>query len=197
MLLNANPPNLALVGEILSDIVRDEQRASDIIVGLRNLLHNRTEDDLRSFDLNDAVREVVKVVSPEVAQRGVVLRTVLATDPLPVKCDPIHLQQVILNLVMNGMDAMDNQPEPHNLTIRTSKDPSAAFVKARISDSGKGIGEGDLSRIFEAFVTGKPQGTGLGLPIARTILENYGGDIWAESRARGATFSFTLPLVKS
>ena len=86
MLLKANPPDLAQIGEILSDIVRDEQRASDIIVGLRNLLNNRTEADLRSFDLNDTVREVVKIVSPEIEKREVILRTGLAPEALPVRC---------------------------------------------------------------------------------------------------------------
>src|SRR5262249_26048593 len=121
MLLKANPPDLAQVSAILSDIVRDEQRVSEIILGLRNLLKNRTEGDLRPRDLNDAVRDVVRIVSPEITRRGIVLRTVLAAEALPVKCDPIHLQQVILNLVMNGIDAMEGEPPPHNLTIRTQR----------------------------------------------------------------------------
>jgi signal transduction histidine kinase/ABC-type uncharacterized transport system substrate-binding protein len=194
ILLKANPPDLAQISDILSDIVRDEQRASDIIVGLRNLLNNRTEADLRTFELNDAVRDVVKIIAPEMERRGVVLRTLLASEALPVRCDPIHLQQVVINLVMNGMDAMDGEPGPHNLTVRTCRNAESDFVEVRISDSGKGITESNLTRIFEAFVTTKPQGTGLGLPIARTILESYGGEIWAENRQRGTVFSFRLPL---
>jgi signal transduction histidine kinase len=197
ILLNASPPDLTQIGEILSDIVRDDQRASEIILGLRNLLNNRTESDLRPFDLNDTVRDVVKIVAPEVAKRGVVLRTVLASEASPVRCDPIHLQQVVLNLVMNGLDAMEGEPRPHNLTIRTKQNTEADVVEARISDSGKGIPESSLTGIFDAFVTTKPQGTGLGLPIARTILESYGGDIWAENRIRGAVFCFTIPLAKA
>ena len=119
LLLKADPLDLAQLGEILSDIVRDEQRASEIISGLGNLLNNRTEADLQTLDLNDTVRDVVKIVSPEVTRRGVILRTILATEPLWVRCDPIHLQQVIINLVMNGVDAMEKVPNPHNLTIRT------------------------------------------------------------------------------
>jgi signal transduction histidine kinase len=197
MLLKGSPPDLTQIGEILGDIIRDDQRASEIILGLRNLLNNRTESDLRPFDLNDTVRDVVKIVAPEVAKRGVVLRTVLAFEASPVRCDPIHLQQVVLNLVMNGMDAMEGEPRPHNLTIRTSQNTEADVVEARISDSGKGIPNEDLTGIFDAFVTTKPQGTGLGLPIARTILESYGGDIWAENRTRGAVFCFTIPLAKA
>jgi signal transduction histidine kinase len=193
MLLKANPPNLDLIDNILSDIVRDEQRASEIILGLGNLLNNRAEGDLQPRDLNDTVRDVVKIVTPEIARRMVVLRTVLAAEALPVRCDPIHLQQVILNLVMNGIDAMEGEPPPHNLSIRTQRVDDSE-VEVRITDTGKGIPEDKLTSIFDAFVTTKPQGTGLGLPIARTIVESYGGEIFAESRMRGAVFTFTLPL---
>jgi signal transduction histidine kinase len=196
VLLKADPPDLGLIGEILSDIVRDEQRASEIILGLRNMLNNRTEADLRFVDLNDAVRALVRIVALEMERRGVVLRTLLSAETLTVRCDPIHMHQVLMNLVMNGMDAMDGEPRPHNLTIRTRRNAECDVVEVRISDSGKGISEDALTSIFDAFVTTKPQGTGLGLPIARTILESYGGDIWAENRQRGAVFSFRLPLTR-
>ncbi|SDK22853.1 His Kinase A (phospho-acceptor) domain-containing protein [Bradyrhizobium lablabi] len=195
VLLKANPPDVAQLGEILSDIVRDEQRASDIIGGLRNLLNNRTESDLRTFDLNESVRDIVKIVSPEITRRGVNLRTILTPEPLRVRCDPIHLQQVLMNLVMNGVDAMDNVV-PRNLSIRTAL-ADADGIEVQISDSGTGIPNNKLASIFNAFVTTKPEGTGLGLPIARTILESYGGELWAENRTRGAVFSFRLPLDRS
>ncbi|MGY0572608.1 sensor histidine kinase [Bradyrhizobium sp. RDM12] len=195
MLLKADPLDLAQLGEILSDIVRDEQRASEIIKGLRNLLNNRTGADLQPFDLNATVRDVVRIVSPEVTRRGAVLRTILATEPLWVRCDPIHLQQVIINLVMNGVDAMEETANPHDLTIRTNL-AGTDNIEARISDSGPGVSEDQLTKIFDAFVTTKPQGTGLGLPIARTIIESYGGELWAENRTRGAVFSFRLPRAK-
>jgi len=197
MLLKTNPPDLTQIGEILSDIVRDEQRASEIIFGLRNLLNDRKEADLRALDLNDTVPELVKIVTPEIAKRGVILRTALTPDALPVRADPIHMQQVIMNLVMNGMDAMEGEPGPRNLTIRTRRNAEYDVAEVRISDSGKGIPEDNLTNIFDAFVTTKPQGTGLGLPIARTIVESYGGTIWAENRHRGAVFSFTIPLAKA
>jgi signal transduction histidine kinase/ABC-type uncharacterized transport system substrate-binding protein len=197
MLLKTSPPDLIQIGEILSDIVRDEQRASEIIVGLRNLLNDRKEADLRALDLNDTVPELVKIVTPEIAKRGVILRTALTPDALPVRADPIHMQQVIMNLVMNGMDAMEDEPGPRNLTIRTRRNAEYDVAEVRISDSGKGIPEDNLTNIFDAFVTTKPQGTGLGLPIARTIVESYGGTIWAENRHRGAVFSFRLPLART
>jgi signal transduction histidine kinase len=104
------------------------------------------------------------------------------------------MQQVIINLVMNGMDAMADEPGPRDLTIQTRRSTSGDVAEIRISDSGTGIREENLAHIFEAFVTTKPQGTGLGLPIARTIIESYGGAIWAENGLRGAVFCFTLPL---
>jgi signal transduction histidine kinase len=194
MLLKASPPDLTQIGEILSDIIRDEQRAGEIILGLRNLLNDRKAADLQALDLNDTVPELVKIVTPEIVKREITLRTVLTPEALPVRADPIHMQQVIMNLVMNGMDAMEDEPRPHNLTIRTRRNAEYDVAEVRVSDSGKGIPGENLTSIFDAFVTTKPQGTGLGLSIARTIIESYGGTIWAENRHRGAVFCFTLPL---
>jgi len=197
MLLKTDPPDLTQIGEILSDIIRDEQRAGEIILGLRNLLNDRKDADLQALDLNDTVPELVKIVSPEIVRREITLRTVLTPEALPVRADPIHMQQVIMNLVMNGMDAMNDEPRPHNLTIRTRRNAENDFAEVRVSDSGTGIPGENLMSIFDAFVTTKPQGTGLGLPIARTIIESYGGTIWAENRQRGAVFCFTLPLARA
>jgi signal transduction histidine kinase/ABC-type uncharacterized transport system substrate-binding protein len=195
ILLKASPPDLVQIGEILSDIIRDDQRANEIILGLRKLLNDRKEEVVEALDLNKTVPELVKIVTPEMVKREITLRTVLAPEALPVRADPIHLQQVIMNLVMNGMDAMENESQPHNLTIRTRLNAECDHAEVRVSDSGKGIPGENLNSIFDAFVTTKPQGTGLGLPIARTIIESYGGTIWAENRhIRGAVFCFTLPL---
>lgn len=194
ILLDANPPDLAQIREILADIVRDEQRASEIILGMRNLLNDKEETRPQAFDLNDAVRDVIRIVTPEAATRKIVLDADCSTDALPVRSDPIHMQQVIINLVMNGMDAIDDSGAvPRDLKIRTHRNSGSAEVM--IADSGKGIPEENLTSIFDAFFTTKPQGTGLGLPIARTITESYGGTIWAENRDRGAVFCFRLPLV--
>jgi signal transduction histidine kinase len=197
MLLKVDPPDLTQISEILSDIIRDEQRAGEIIIGLRNLLNDRKQTELQALDLNETVPELVKIVRREVVRREITLRTILAPEALPVRADPIHMQQVIINLVMNGMDAMEGEPGPHNLTIRTRRNPEGDAAEVRISDSGTGIRQKNLADIFDAFVTTKPQGTGLGLPIARTIIESYGGTIWAENRMRGAVFCFTLPLVSA
>jgi signal transduction histidine kinase len=197
ILLKSNPPDLVQIGEILGDIVRDEERASEIIVGLRNLLNNRNETDLKYFDLNDTVHEVVRIVAPEAARRKIALTAECTPDALPVRSDPIHLQQVMINLAMNGMDAMDDcDAGPRNLTIRTQQNSESGTAEVTVADSGKGIPEENLTSVFDAFFTTKPQGTGLGLPIARTIIQTYGGTIWAENRDRSAVFSFRLPLAK-
>jgi signal transduction histidine kinase/ABC-type uncharacterized transport system substrate-binding protein len=194
ILLDASPPDLAQIREILGDIVRDEQRAVEIILGLRNLLNNKKDTEPQPFDLNDAVRDVIRIVTPEAAARKIVLEADCSSDALPVRSDPIHMQQVVINLVMNGMDAIDDSgPATRELKIRTHRNSVSAEVT--ISDSGNGIPKENLTSIFDAFFTTKPQGTGLGLPIARTITESYGGTIWAESRDRGAVFCFRLPLV--
>jgi len=198
MLLKAVPPDLTQIGEILADIIRDEQRAGEIILGLRNLLNDKQSTDLQAFDLNDTVQEVVRIVAPEAAKREIIVSTGLAPDALPVRADPIHMQQVLLNLVMNGMDAMeDTGPSPRDLTIRTCRSSEAKAAEVTVSDCGKGISEDNLTSIFDAFFTTKPQGTGLGLPIARTIVESYGGTFWAENRHGGAVFNFIIPLAEA
>lgn len=197
ILLKANPPDLAQIGEILSDIIRDDQRAGEIILGLKNLLNDRKQGELQALDLNEAVPELVKIVTPEVVKREITLRVVLAPETLSVRADPIHMQQVIMNLVMNGMDAMANEPIPRDLTIRTRRNAESDVAEVTISDSGTGVRTENLAHIFDPFVTTKPLGTGLGLPIARTIVESYGGTIWAENRLRGAMFCFTLPLAQT
>lgn len=197
-LLNADPPDLRQIGEILADIVRDDQRASEIISGLKNLLDNKKASDLQAFDLNEAVRDVAAIVAPEAVRREIILTIDCATDGLPVRADPIHMQQVILNLAMNALDAMEGcDPKPGKLKIQTLRDADSGTARLTVTDSGRGIPEDKLTTIFEAYFTTKNQGTGLGLPIARTIIQTYGGKIWAENRVRGGAFYFTLPLAKA
>jgi len=159
-------------------------------------LNNKNEADLKYFDLNDTVQEVIRILAPEAARRKIALTTECTPDALQVRSDPIHLQQVMLNLAMNGMDAMDGSKEgARDLKIRTQKNAGTAEVT--VMDSGRGIPEENLKNIFDAFFTTKPDGTGLGLPIARTIIQTYGGTIWAEHRDCGGVFCFRLPLVKA
>ena len=129
--------------------------------------------------------------------RNVTLRANGAQRPLPVRADRIHLQQVILILVTNAMDALaDTAPDARRITVQTAL-VGESSVEVSVSDSGTGIPEHVLSQVFDTFYTTKKQGTGLGLSIARTIVETYGGKIWAENKAGcGAVFRFTLPRSK-
>jgi signal transduction histidine kinase len=195
--LKADPPNIGRVEEILGNIRRDDKRAADIISHLRGLLKKRNEVDWQEFDLNEVVGDALRVVRPEAARRGVRLYAHQADTSLPIRGDSIHLQQVILNLAMNGMDAMQAcRPGQGRMSIETTLADSNA-IQVAVTDSGTGIPADKLSQIFDPFYTTKGNGTGLGLSIARTIVETYGGKIWAENHAGGgAAFRFTLPLAK-
>ena len=160
-------------------------------------MKKRDESEWQEFDLNEAVREALQILRPEALKRGVALDAHEAKSPLPVRADPIHLQQVILNLAVNGMDAMqDCAPGDGKISIQTGLTGESA-IEVRVADSGTGIPTDKLSRIFDTFYTTKRDGTGLGLSVARTIVETYGGKIWAENRpGGGAVFRFTLPLCR-
>jgi signal transduction histidine kinase len=185
------------VKDILADIRRDDQRAGDIIRHLRGLL-KRGEIELQKFDLNDAIDDAIQILEPEAMKRGVVLSAVPGQGACPVRADQVHLQQVLLNLASNGMDAMaDCAPGKRRLEIRTALN-GGSEVEVSVADSGSGIPKDKLNDIFETFYTTKQQGTGLGLSIARTLVETYGGRIWAENRTGGgAVFRFTLPLAQA
>ncbi len=195
LLLAANPPDLGQVREILSDIRDADQRAAEIIQHLRKLLKRTNDIDLQEFDLNDAISEAIHILSPEAMKRGVVLSTNGVQRSLPVRADQVHLQQVVLNLASNGMDAMTNSvPGTRTMSIQTAL-TEASEVEVSVVNSGSGIPQEKLKDVFDTFYTTKQEGTGLGLSIARTIVETYGGKIWAENRSGGgAVFRFTLPL---
>jgi PAS domain S-box-containing protein len=197
VLLTANPLNVAQLKETIADIRRDDERAAEIIKQLGGLLKKGGEIELQEFDLNDAVGCALHFLDHEAETRGVVPGLNQAQAALPVRANVVQLQQVILNLAVNAMDAMAcRDPGSRRLTLETAL-AGDADVEVSVSDSGIGIPPDKLERIFDTFVTTKPQGTGLGLSIARTIIETYGGKIWAENRpSGGAVFRFTLPLAE-
>lgn len=196
-ILKGKAPDLNMIQQILADIIDDDQRAGNIILRLRGLLKKRTAIDWQEFDLNEVVDSAINILHAEAEKRRVVLNAERSTSRLPVRADKVHLQQVILNLATNAMDAMaDAATVDRKLTFRAGLHDDAK-VELSISDTGRGIPEDCLDSVFDAFYTTKSTGTGLGLSIARAIVETYGGKIWADNRAGGgAVFRFVLPLAE-
>ena len=196
-ILASDKADLADIRDILGDIVEDDKRAGEVIHRLRGFL-KKSNLELSTLDIGELVSQVARLVSSDAILRNVSIRLELAPGLPPVCGDRVQLQQVILNLLMNGLDAMRESSEgERTLVLRTLRaDPPASVVVA-VEDSGVGIDEADLDHVFHAFYTTKPEGLGMGLAIARSIVEAHGGRLEARNNPeRGATFSFTLPAVK-
>jgi signal transduction histidine kinase len=198
MILQSANPDLALIKQILADIREDDQRASDIIARLRGMLKKRSEIDWQEFDINDVINSSMTILQAQAGERRVDLSAEKPVQKLPVRADKVHLQQVIINIATNAMDAMAEATSgERQLRFQTVLNDDSK-VELSISDTGTGIPSERLDSIFDAFYTTKPAGTGLGLPIARAIIETYGGKIWADNRANGgAVFRFVLPLARN
>jgi signal transduction histidine kinase len=194
-ILKSQPPDIAELKEIVNDIVRDDQRAAEVIRSMRTLL-KKAPFELKNLDLNDLTRETVKFLSALAIGRKVELVSVITPDALPILGDRIQLQQVILNLVVNGIDAMkDTSSENRTISISTSRVENVAQLS--VSDRGSGIPDDKLKEIFAPFFTSKAEGMGMGLSITRTIIEAHQGQISAKNRNHGgATFRFRLPLIR-
>ena len=194
-LLRADRPEVGKLNEVVTNIRQANNLAMDVIKNLRNLLKRKS--DIRTCDLNAVIADAVQLLSPEATRRNIDLRVTGTQRDLLVRADPVHLQQVILNLTTNSMDAMSDTPQDaRKITLRTAFAGQSA-VEVSLSDSGTGIPEDKLAEIFETFYTTKAQGTGLGLSVARTIVETYEGKIVAENLVGGgAVFRFTLPLIR-
>jgi signal transduction histidine kinase len=194
LMLKGSSPNLDEIREILADIRRDNQRASEVIRRLRSVL-KKTPFEIRDIELNDTVREVIGFVDAVAGRRGIALKFVPAGSDLHVKGDPVQLQQAILNLIINAMDAIsDAESKVREISVSIGR--SSASAEIRIRDSGPGIPADDLENVFDPFFTTKPQGMGMGLAIARTIIEAHHGTISAENRYAGALFTIELPIAR-
>jgi PAS domain S-box-containing protein len=191
--LAGTTPNLNEAREAVWRIIRDGNRASDVITRIRALVR-KTDTEKARLDINQIVQEVVFLTQNEAVRKGVKLRMELAADVPPVLGDRVQLQQVILNLAMNGVEAMASVADrARELLIRSCQHGSDQVLVA-VQDSGIGIDSQNLEKIFDAFYTTKPQGMGMGLAISRSIVENHGGRLWATpNESRGAVFQFTLP----
>ena len=190
--LIGDSPDLGEARESAQRIIRDGKRASDVISRIRGLVR-KTALEKTPLDINQAVREVINLTQSEAVGKGVALRTELASELPFVPGDRVQLQQVILNLVMNGIEAMNTVTDrPREMLIRSSHYESDKVLVA-VQDSGIGIDSQNLEKIFDTFYTTKSQGMGMGLAISRSIVENHGGRLWATANeGRGATFQFTL-----
>jgi signal transduction histidine kinase len=186
------PPDLSEVREALACVVGDTDRAGDIIGRIRDHM-KRAPSRRERFDFNAAVNEVTVLAQSAVFKNGVSVKTELADGLFPVDGDRVQLQQVVLNLVLNAVEAMGSvEAGARELLISTEQDRTGVLVAVR--DSGPGIDPALLERIFEAFYTTKSSGMGMGLSICRSIIGAHGGRLWADANEpRGAIFQFTLP----
>ena len=187
-------PDLAEIRDILNDIVADDRRAGEVIHRLRSLFR-KGEFEKVAVNMNDLIQEVVSLINTEAMIRNVSIETTLDRSLAPVLGDRVHLQQVIINFILNASEAMtDIADAPRKIIISTSK-ADQKMVKVGIRDFGSGIIEDQLDQIMEPFYTTKPEGMGMGLSINRSIIEAHAGRFWAENNPdRGATFYFTLPI---
>jgi PAS domain S-box-containing protein len=196
-LLSKGTPDLEEIRAALTDIVDDANRASDVIARIRQLA-KRAPMEKSLLNLSEVVQDVLTLARYESATRHVRIRTELPKDLPSVSGDRVQLQQVLLNLVINGMDAMNKIEESKRvLTIRGRRETYDGMFEARLSveDSGEGFKSEQMDRLFEAFYTTKPQGMGMGLAISRSIIQAHGGRLWAEpNQGPGATFVFSLPV---
>ena len=171
----------------------DDRRAGEVIHRLRELL-SKGEFQPHTLDLNSVIRDVVKLVTSDALIRNVILVFDLAPGPLLVRGDRVHLQQVILNLLLNAMEALAECPGGDRTVIVQTEMSEVGTVEVAIRDCGTGLRKGTEDLVFEPFYTTKPAGMGMGLSIARSIIEAHHGRVWAANNpAHGATFHLSLP----
>jgi len=191
--LAGDSPNLDEAREAVRRIVRDGKRAGDVIARIRALA-TKTAAAKERLDMNEAIREVVAFAQDEVRRNNAILRVELADALSPVLADRVQLQQVVLNLVTNGIEAMSSVEErPRELIVRTQND-DADQVRVTVQDSGIGLDPQSMERIFDAFYTTKHGGMGMGLSISRSIIQHHGGKLWAAANdGPGMSVQFTVP----
>jgi C4-dicarboxylate-specific signal transduction histidine kinase len=190
--LRNEPPNLEEARGAVARMIRDGNRASEVIRRLRALTR-KSDPQKMPLDINDVVQDVVALVQREVLNHRVRLRLDLDPKLTTVFADRVQLQQVIINMIMNGIEAMGAVTDrPRELVIRSRRhEPDQALVA--VQDSGTGFDPDNMDRLFNAFFTTKPNGMGMGLSICRSIVEAHGGEMWASPNdGPGATFSFTV-----
>jgi signal transduction histidine kinase len=194
--LARDAPDVKEARDALARIVRDARRAGDVVERIRALV-KKAPPQIEAFDLNNAIDEVVTLTRGALQNDRVSVDTELPTLP-PAQGDRVQLQQVVMNLILNGIEAMRAvQDRPRELRIR-SRAGDANTLLVAVEDSGPGLDPAKSTRIFDPFFTTKPSGMGMGLSISRSIVEAHGGRLWASPRSpHGAVFQFSLPSVAS
>lgn len=191
--LQNNPPDLEEIRAILTDIRRDDKRAGNVIDRMR-ALYKRRSLVLNPLDLREIVEDTLALTRTDAAAREVKLAAHIPAQLPGAQGDRVHLQQVLLNLILNGMDAMTAMPKARRTLMVRLSETRHGNLRVDVTDHGTGIAPEDASRIFEPFFTTKLNGMGMGLAISQTIIEAHGGDIWVDSRlSEGTTFTFILP----
>jgi len=192
-MLTGDPPNLDGARETVRRTIRDGNRASEVITRLRALF-SKNEVTAESVDLNESTREVIALSLGELQKSRVIVRTELADDLSLVTGDRVQLQQVVLNLLLNALDAMIGvKDRPRQLVVRTER-REGDCVCVSVQDSGVGFEPHAVDKLFEAFYTTKQDGMGMGLSVSRSIIERHRGRLWASPNdGPGATFSFSIP----
>ncbi len=189
-------PNFGEVRDALTEIIDDADRASAVIARIRQLARKAPSERIL-LDLRDVTTDVLTLYRHESVSRRVTIRTELPNELPPILGDRVQLQQVLLNLVVNGMDAMNAVEESKRVLIicaRREKRDGKPEALVSVQDAGTGFKPEEVDRLFEAFYTTKPHGMGMGLAISRSIIEAHGGRLWAEpNQGPGATFLFSLP----
>jgi C4-dicarboxylate-specific signal transduction histidine kinase len=190
--LAGDTPNIEEARDAAMRSAKDGTRAAEIISRIR-LLFKKGITERELVDVNEVIREMFVLLRGEATRYSVSIRTDLATDLPQLMADRVQLQQVMLNLIMNSIDAMKDVEGARELTIKSGRAENEQLLMS-VSDSGVGLPPQQAGEIFNAFFTTKLQGTGLGLSISRSIIESHGGRLWAaDNPPRGASFCFTLP----
>ena len=194
ILLESRSPDMKQIKEIVDDIQRDNGRASDVVRSLRSFI-KKVPLEKKAIDINDQITETLKFLAPEARSRDIVLRSKLNGASLRINGDPIQLQQVFSNLILNGFDATSETTQAEKaVTVATMR--NGRFAEISIADTGPGVSEDAAKKIFDPFFSTKDHGMGMGLSIVRTIVEAHHGHIEVDKRngANGAVFRVKLPL---
>jgi two-component system, LuxR family, sensor kinase FixL len=184
-----------MLEELFADVATDARRAGDIIHGIHHFVR-KSEGTRRAVNLNEIVREVLRLLNSDLLGRGMAVETELAPGLPAVNADLVQLQQVLLNLLMNSLEAMQSTPADKRRVVISTTCEANSTVAVSVRDYGSGLPEEDMDKVFTHFYSTKPNGMGMGLTIVRSIIEAHGGKLWAENVDEGARFLFALPVTR-